>query len=394
MKSKLSLVAGILIGASLFSASIAGAVSIFNVQQGGTGVGTFTSGLVSGNGTRPLYTSPTTTASCSGNTTCSTFTILGSSPITISSSGGGSTFPFIPTSYGNATSTTIGFTSGILVVGSSTLIGNATTTGTHFAGIASSTFLYGANLSPCTGTNALTWTGGQFTCTAQPQGTVTSLTVTTNQGVSGSFTAGATPALTINLGALTAVTSVNGLIITANTGVITTGTWNGTTIATANGGTNQTSYTANSLVYTDSAGTTFKSSGSATSTLSLSAGLSTTTGTLGTLVGGTSAIIGQIENRGFSYATTTAWTGTTTIQLGIGYGEKWQNAKCYTDVGTLDLDFQHASTHFNYIRGASTTVGSINMGNAADTVGDKVSVAIGTPATAPTIIACTIQDIN
>jgi hypothetical protein len=65
-------------------------------------------------------------------------------------------------------------------------------------------------------------------------GTVTSVSVVTNQGVSGTVaTATTTPAITLSLGTLTGVTSLNGLIVTANTGVITTGTWNGTAIATA-----------------------------------------------------------------------------------------------------------------------------------------------------------------
>ncbi len=81
---------------------------------------------------------------------------------------------------------------------------------------------------------------------------VKTLTVTTAQGVSGSFSAGATPALSLTLGALTGVTSFNGLVVTANTGVITTGTWNGTTIALANGGTNATSFgTSGNAVYYD-----------------------------------------------------------------------------------------------------------------------------------------------
>lgn len=47
---------------------------------------------------------------------------------------GGSTFPFTPVSYGNATGTLIGFTGGILSVGSTTIVGNATTTGMHAFG--------------------------------------------------------------------------------------------------------------------------------------------------------------------------------------------------------------------------------------------------------------------
>jgi hypothetical protein len=69
-------------------------------------------------------------------------------------------------------------------------------------------------------------------------GTVTTVSVVTNQGVSASISnPTTTPAITISLGALTGVTSLNGLVVTANTGVITTGTWHGTLIANNYGGT-------------------------------------------------------------------------------------------------------------------------------------------------------------
>ncbi len=73
---------------------------------------------------------------------------------------------------------------------------------------------------------------------ASGSGTVTSVSVVTNQGVSGSVaTPTTTPAITLTLGALTGVTSFNGLVVTANSGVITTGTWNGTVIIGTYGGT-------------------------------------------------------------------------------------------------------------------------------------------------------------
>lgn len=91
MKSKLSLIAGIVIGGLLFSATVASAVSTFNVGQGGTGANSFTSsGLVTGNGTNPLYTTGTTTVTCSGATSCTSFVIPGSTPITITSATSGS----------------------------------------------------------------------------------------------------------------------------------------------------------------------------------------------------------------------------------------------------------------------------------------------------------------
>jgi len=73
---------------------------------------------------------------------------------------------------------------------------------------------------------------------AKGAGTVTTVSIVTAQGVSGSVAnATTTPAITLTLGALTGVTSFNGLVITANTGTITTGVWNGTDIAVADGGT-------------------------------------------------------------------------------------------------------------------------------------------------------------
>lgn len=119
------------------------------------------------------------------------------------------------------------------------------------------------------------------------------------------------------------------------------------------------------------------------SNLVLSAGLSQSGNTLS-----------QVENRGFSVATTTAWTGTTTVALGVGYGEVWNNIKCYTNTGTLAVDFYHASTHFNFIKQASTTIGTNSMSGATDTTGDKVQVDIGTPASSPTSISCTVNDTN
>lgn len=135
----------------------------------------------------------------------------------------------------------------IFNIASSSLTGTTTVFSVDNTGAASTTKLFGSFLSPCTSTNALTWSAGAFGCTAIPQGTVTAIGVTTNQGVSGSSSGGATPNLTLTLGALTGVTSYNGLVVTANTGVITTGTWQGTTIAEANGGTGATSIGANML---------------------------------------------------------------------------------------------------------------------------------------------------
>lgn len=135
-------------------------------------------------------------------------------------------------------------------------------------------------------------------------------------------------------------------------------------------------------------GTTYAA---ATSSIGISAGL-TNTGTFGSQVGGSTLNLKQIENRGFSYATTTAWTGTTTIPLEIGYAEVWNTIKCFTDLGTLNVQFGYgtaSTTLFN----ASTTVGTVAATpNNTMTAGSKVRVDIGTPASAPTTLTCTVND--
>lgn len=90
-------------------------------------------------------------------------------------------------------------------------------------------------------------------------GTVTSVSVVTNQGVSGTVaTATTTPAITLALGALTGVTSFNGLVVTANTGAITTGSWAGIAITPGFGGTGITSYAIGDIPYASGATTLSK----------------------------------------------------------------------------------------------------------------------------------------
>lgn len=63
----------------------------------------------------------TTTASCSGNASCSPFTIIGASPATISVTGVDTfAWPFTAQSYGNSTSSVIGFLGGLFSTASST----------------------------------------------------------------------------------------------------------------------------------------------------------------------------------------------------------------------------------------------------------------------------------
>ena len=93
----------------------------------------------------------------------------------------------------------------------------------------------------------------------------------------------------------------------------------------------------------------------------------------------------------FSYATSTAWTGTTTIPLGPAYvGETWAGVKCFTDAGTVNVSFNDGTNRMNMLN-ASTTVGTFLLTtNNSFTAGEKRYVDIGTPASSPTKISCTV----
>lgn len=109
---------------------------------------------------------------------------------------------------------------------------------------------------------------GRVSCTGGGGGgggTVTSVGWTTSQGVSAVISnPTTTPNITITLGALTGVTSINGLVITANNGTITTGTWNGTAIGDSYITSTLTGKTYNGLTLTSLA-TGFSIAGGTTS---------------------------------------------------------------------------------------------------------------------------------
>lgn len=109
-------------------------------------------------------------------------------------------WPFTPVSYGNATGTLIGFTGGILSVGSTTIVGNATTTGMQ---------AFGSVRIPTLGVAA-----GTFLA-VDPNGVV--IATTTPQGTSGAFSPSA------NYGTVTglpAYTSAAGVITEVGTGAL------------------------------------------------------------------------------------------------------------------------------------------------------------------------------
>lgn len=94
----------------------------------------------------------------------------------------------------------------------------------------------------------------------------------------------------------------------------------------------------------------------------------------------------------FTYATSTTWTGTTTIPLGPAYvAETWNGGKCFTDVGTLNVVFSDGTNLMDLLN-ASTTVGTFTLStNNSFISGEKRYVDVGTPVSSPTKISCTLK---
>lgn len=118
----------------------------------------------------------------------------------------------------NPTLTSFATTSGMVInnasstfVGSVTITGGATTTNATTTSLA----ITGTAASNCNGTNALTTSStGIVQCTAQPQGTVTAVSIVTANGFAGSSGGGATPALTLTT-TITGLLKGNGTAISA-----------------------------------------------------------------------------------------------------------------------------------------------------------------------------------
>lgn len=108
-------------------------------------------------------------------------------------------------------------------------------------------------------------------------------------------------------------------------------------------------------------------------------------------VTGTTKVLGDgFDYTTFTYATSTAWTGTTTVALGPSYAaETWAGIKCFTDAGTVQVSLTDGTNRMNWMN-ASTTVGTITLStNNTFTAGEKRYAELGTPASSPKSLSCT-----
>lgn len=142
--------------------------------------------------------------------------------------------------------------------------------------------------------------------------------------------------------------------------------------------------------WTSTSGTPATVGSVSTTTATLSSSFSYS-GTLGALVGGIAGTLKSVTNQRLYYATTTAWAGTTTVAFEVGYGDVLNTAKCFTDTGTVNVHIGYGTASTSLFN-ASTTIGTITFAsNNTMTAGVKVVADIGTPASSPKSVVCTVN---
>ena len=94
----------------------------------------------------------------------------------------------------------------------------------------------------------------------------------------------------------------------------------------------------------------------------------------------------------FRYATSTAWTGTTTLQLQIPWvTTNYSGFKCATNIGTLNIHFGYGTASTTMANASTTANTNLFSTNTSVAVGAVWQVSIGTPASSPTRIVCTLK---
>lgn len=291
-----------------------------------------------------------------------------------------------------------------ITAASSTLLANNNTfSGTNAYGTPSSLVLTNATGLPVAGggTGASTLTGcltgngtgaitGSGTCNTSAA-SVTS--ITGGLGLNGGAITGAGTLSLKNYLATSTADTANQVLYFTSTNA-TPATFGGDTSLTYNGTTDLlTLLNASSTALSISAFLQIPNTTAETKTQAGVIGLDTTSNQLKVGNGTASVVYGNGNiYPAFTYSTSTAWTGTTTRPLGTAFvGETWDAVECWTDAGTLNYQF-HDGTNKMDMRQATGTVSRFAIStNNTFTASEKRFVDIGTPATSPTYISCTVS---
>ncbi len=95
------------------------------------------------------------------------------------------------------------------------------------------------------------------------------------------------------------------------------------------------------------------------------------------------------------YATTTAWVGTSTVNLVAPFAGTLNDIQCSTDTGTLNVQLQVNAVLITPLFNASTTKGTVTFtGSNTFVRGDNINLNAGTPASSPFQIYCTGRAIG
>lgn len=111
--------------------------------------------------------------------------------------------------------------------------------------------------------------------------------------------------------------------------------------------------------------------------------------------GSGSSLITPLRILSVTYATTTAWAGTTTLlDIGIApFGMTINTARCHTDAGTLNVQLQYGTGPTKPLMLlASSTIGQQTLSaNNTPAKGNDIGIVFGTPASSPTQVNCTFS---
>lgn len=349
-------------------------VATSTLGLGGSGTPGGTSGQLQYNASGAFGGVSTTTASCTGTASCTTFTVIGNSPITINATAGAGS--------GNV-STSTNEIAGRLAYWTSN-----SATPALLGQVATGTVAAGTGISVTAG-QAIIGSGLTITNTG-----VTSISATAPlvNNLSTGAVSLTCPTCMVAYNPFTAATYSGQTVAATSTGIWLTGSPL-SLIASSTFTTNATTTNATSTNLAILSNLMIPFGASVGSNVAGSVVLDTTNDQLKVGDGTTQAIFDQRRFYSFGYATSTTWTGTTTLTIApIPVAGTFTGVTCTTNVGTLGVDYFYGPvpTHLAYIPTASTTANFFNW-TTSNTPGANASstVSFGTPASAPTSISCT-----